>query len=89
MSIQVSDRKAKFMELKPYCTFAKENDFIEVTEWANGEFESHIMLYDFGISEPSVLIQILSPFVFLILQRLLGHVCGGCVQESFAIFEIL
>lgn len=56
MSIQVSDRKAKFMELKPYCTFAKENDFIEVTEWANGEFESHIMLYDFGISEPSVLI---------------------------------
>jgi len=37
MTIQVSNRKAKFTELKLYCTFAKENDYIEVTEWSNGE----------------------------------------------------
>jgi hypothetical protein len=37
MSIQVSNRKSKFMELKSYCTFAKENDYIEVTEWSNGK----------------------------------------------------
>lgn len=37
MSIQVSTRKAKFLALKAYCVFAKEHDFIEVTEWINGE----------------------------------------------------
>ena len=37
MSIQVSIRKAKFLDLKAYCVFAKEHDFIEVTEWINGE----------------------------------------------------
>ena len=31
------DRKAKFTELKKYCHLAKEHDFIEVTEWHNGE----------------------------------------------------
>lgn len=37
MSIQVSIRKSKFLDLKAYCVFAKEHDFIEVTEWVNGE----------------------------------------------------
>jgi hypothetical protein len=37
MEIQVSNRKAKFTELKPYCHFAKDHDLIEVTEWSNGE----------------------------------------------------
>ena len=37
MTIQVSNRKAKFTELKPYCHFAREDDYIEVTEWTNGE----------------------------------------------------
>lgn len=37
MSIQVSIRKAKCLDLKAYCVFAKEHDFIEVTEWINGE----------------------------------------------------
>lgn len=37
MSIQVSTRKSKFLDLKAYCVFAKEHDFIEVTEWVNGE----------------------------------------------------
>jgi hypothetical protein len=35
--ITINNRKAKFMELKSYCTFAKDNDYIEVTEWSNGE----------------------------------------------------
>ena len=30
-------RKAKFTELKPYDHLAKESDFMEVTEWHNGE----------------------------------------------------
>lgn len=37
MKIEINNRKAKFMELKPYCTFSKDNDYIEVTEWTNGE----------------------------------------------------
>ena len=37
-----------------YYLGGKEFDQIFFDE--NGEFESHIMLYDFGISEPSVLI---------------------------------
>lgn len=35
--IEITNRKAKFMELKSYCHFAKENDYMEVTEWANTE----------------------------------------------------
>lgn len=31
------DKKAAFSELKAYCTHAKDHDFIEVTEWKNGE----------------------------------------------------
>ena len=30
-------RKAKFTELKPYDHLAKDDDFMEVTEWYNGE----------------------------------------------------
>lgn len=30
-------RNSKFTELKPYCHFAKDDDFMEVTEWYNGE----------------------------------------------------
>lgn len=41
--MEVYDRKAKFTELKKYCHLAKENDFIEVTEWKNGEgFDVHM-----------------------------------------------
>jgi hypothetical protein len=35
--ITVSKRTTKFTELKPYDYFAKDEDFIEVTEWVNGE----------------------------------------------------
>jgi hypothetical protein len=39
MNIETSNRKAVFMELFGICSFAKETsgDFIEVTEWSNGE----------------------------------------------------
>jgi hypothetical protein len=30
-------RKAKFTELKNYCHMSKVGDFMEVTEWHNGE----------------------------------------------------
>lgn len=35
--IQVSNRKAKFSMLKPYCYFSKDDEYAEVTEWSNGE----------------------------------------------------
>jgi hypothetical protein len=31
------ERKSVFAELKSFCVFADEHDFIEVTEWKNGE----------------------------------------------------
>jgi len=37
MTISIYNRKAKFAELKPYCHLAGSSDFIELTEWANGE----------------------------------------------------
>ena len=37
MSIEIKQRKAKFTELKPYDHFADESDYMEVTEWTNGE----------------------------------------------------
>jgi len=30
-------RKAIFSELKPFCHFAGDDDFIEITEWYSGE----------------------------------------------------
>ena len=35
--IDLYDRKAAFTELKQFCHLAKEHDFVEVTEWHNGE----------------------------------------------------
>jgi len=35
--IEQGKRKAVFSELKGYCIHAGENDFIEVTNWSNGE----------------------------------------------------
>lgn len=35
--IDVAKRLAKTLELKPYCHHAKPHDFMEVTEWINGE----------------------------------------------------
>jgi len=30
-------RKTVLSDLKKHCTFAKEHDFVEITEWINGE----------------------------------------------------
>jgi len=35
--IEVNKRKAVFSEIKGYCIHAGDNDFIEVTNWSNGE----------------------------------------------------
>lgn len=35
--MEIYERKTKFTELKKYCHLAKEHDYIEVTEWHNGE----------------------------------------------------
>jgi hypothetical protein len=35
--IETTTRKAKFTELKAYCHHSKEHDYMEVTEWSNGE----------------------------------------------------
>ncbi len=37
MSISTYQRPAKHIDLKGYCPFADKNDFIELTEWSNGE----------------------------------------------------
>ena len=37
MNIKVDQRRAVFAELKGYCYFSRDNDYIEVTEWSNGE----------------------------------------------------
>jgi hypothetical protein len=36
-SVQINSRKAIFSELAHYDHLSKPNDFIEVTEWSNGE----------------------------------------------------
>ena len=35
--IGISERTAKFTELKPYCVMAEDNGYMEVCEWSNGE----------------------------------------------------
>ena len=37
IKIQESNRRSVFSELKPFDHFAGEHDYIEVTEWTNGE----------------------------------------------------
>jgi hypothetical protein len=37
MSISTYTRKAKYIDLKDYCPFSEKNDFVELTEWHNGE----------------------------------------------------
>ena len=37
MTIKTYVRDSKSADLKPYCHFAKEDSFIEVTDWYNGE----------------------------------------------------
>ena len=42
MKMEQYKRNAKMTLLKPYCHHAKDNDFIEITEWSNGEgFDVH------------------------------------------------
>jgi hypothetical protein len=46
--IEVRNRKSAFVELKDFCTFSTgerkdKGDFLEVTEWTNGEgYDIHI-----------------------------------------------
>ena len=35
--IKTNKRKAVFEPLKDYCSFAGNNDFVEITDWSNGE----------------------------------------------------
>lgn len=35
--MKIEKRTTIYDDLKKYCMFAKENDFIEITEWTNGE----------------------------------------------------
>jgi hypothetical protein len=35
--MKVHNVRQVYSNLSPYCSFAKENDFISVTEWHNGE----------------------------------------------------
>lgn len=37
MSIEVNSRRAVFAELKGYCHLSGDHDYIEVTEWSNGD----------------------------------------------------
>ena len=35
--MELKKRNSVFTELKPFCYMSGDNDFIEVTEWTNGE----------------------------------------------------
>ena len=35
--IEVNNRRAVFAELKDYCMHSGDHDYMEVTEWSNGE----------------------------------------------------
>lgn len=35
--MNITQRKSIFDDLKKYCHISKDNDFIEITEWTNGE----------------------------------------------------
>jgi hypothetical protein len=35
--IDTYQRASRFTELKPYCLHAREGDYMEVTEWHNGD----------------------------------------------------
>jgi hypothetical protein len=37
MSIEVSQRRAVFSEIKDYCMLSGDHDYMEVTQWSNGE----------------------------------------------------
>jgi len=37
MSIEVNNRRAVFAELKDYCMHSGDHDYMEVTQWSNGE----------------------------------------------------
>lgn len=37
MSIEVNNRRAVFAELKDYCMHSRDHDYMEVTQWSNGE----------------------------------------------------
>lgn len=37
MSVEFYKRKSAFSELKNYCHLSGDHDFIEVTEWSNGD----------------------------------------------------
>ena len=37
MKVEVSNRRAVFANLKGYCHMSGEDEYIEVTEWSNGE----------------------------------------------------
>ena len=37
MKVEVNNRRAVFGELKDYCMHSGDHDYMEVTEWANGE----------------------------------------------------
>ena len=37
MKVEVNNRRSVFAELKDYCMHSGDHDYMEVTEWANGE----------------------------------------------------
>jgi len=49
MSIEVSQRRAVFSELKPYCHLSGPDDYMEVTEWSNGEGYDVVISHKSGV----------------------------------------
>jgi hypothetical protein len=37
MKVEINNRRAVFAELKGYCMHSGDHDYMEVTEWTNGE----------------------------------------------------
>jgi len=37
IKFKIENRKSIAVDLKDFCAFGKENDYLEITEWTNGE----------------------------------------------------
>ena len=65
--MEIKQRKTVFDELNKYCHLAKDDDFIEVTEWTNGEG------YDISMANKSFSVTIGELEAILYLTRALDY----------------
>ena len=78
--IKTYSRPAKFAELKGYCPFAKDDDYIEITEWWNGEG------FDVSISEEKTIS--LTWGEWELIQKMVEYQANGNTKEYDRGYEV-